>query len=191
MALIICNKRLIKGNTALAFALLLLIITRNVLLKRYESYMEIIEYLSSKATEVTDLFYDSVHAIDSSIYSNEQQRAWARKPIDYDTWEKRLENKKPYLCMIKNEIAGFIELESDGHIDCAYVSPRFQRQGVATKLLDHVIIVAKDLGLKQLYVEASIVAKPLFEKKGFLTENENRVIRHNTVLINYSMRVDI
>lgn len=153
--------------------------------------MEIIEYLSSKATEITDLFYESVHAIDSSIYSDEQKRAWARKPIDYDIWKKRLEHKKPYLCMIKNEIAGFIELESDGHIDCAYVSPRFQRQGVATKLLDHVIIVAKNLGLKQLYVEASIVAKPLFEKKGFLAENENRVIRHNTVLINYSMRVAI
>jgi putative acetyltransferase len=153
--------------------------------------MEIIEYLSSKATEVTDLFYESVHAIDSSIYSDEQKHAWARKPVDYEIWENRLEHKKPYLCIINNEVAGFIELESDGHIDCAYVSPRFQRQGVATKLLDHVIIVAKDLGLKQLYVEASIVAKPLFEKKGFLAEKESSVIRHDTALINYSMRVDI
>jgi putative acetyltransferase len=153
--------------------------------------MEIIEYLSCKATEITDLFYESVHAIDSSIYSNEQKRAWARKPVDYEAWEKRLGHKKPYLCMINNEVAGFIELESDGHIDCAYVSPKFQRQGVATALLNHLFLVAKDLGIKQLYVEASIVAKPLFEKKGFLVENENSVIRHNTVLINYSMRVAI
>jgi len=153
--------------------------------------MEIIEYSSNKAKEIADLFYESVHAIDSSIYSDEQKDAWAPMPIDYGKWEKRLENKRPYVLVIKGKIAGFIELESDGHIDCAYVSPRFQRKGVATNLLNHVMSVAKNFGLNQLYVEASIVAKPFFEKSGFLVENENQVIRYNTVLVNYSMRLEI
>lgn len=154
-------------------------------------YMQVVEYSSNSAKAITDLFYGSVHAIDSSVYSNEQKKAWAPMPIDYDKWARRLEKKKPYLVIINQEIAGFIELESDGHIDCAYVSPKYQRTGVATKLLDHVISIAKYWGLKQLYVEASIVAKPFFEKSGFLVEHKNKVIRDNIVLVNYAMRVDI
>jgi putative acetyltransferase len=49
----------------------------------------------------------------------------------------------------------------------------------------------KNSGIEHLYVEASIVAKPLFEKFGFVIENENKVIRNKTVLINYSMRMKI
>ena len=47
------------------------------------------------------------------------------------------------------------------------------------------------LGFRELYVEASIVAKPLFEKFRFVIENENTVIKNQTALINYSMRLKI
>jgi putative acetyltransferase len=151
--------------------------------------MKIVEYSSDRAKEIADLFYESVHSIDSSVYSEEQKHAWAPMPIDYLKWEVRLKNKKPYVLLIKNEVAGFIELEFDGHIDCAYVLPKFQREGVATNLLNHVKSVSKGLGLNQLYVEASIVAKPLFEKNGFLVENKNQVSINNMVLVNYSMRM--
>jgi putative acetyltransferase len=153
--------------------------------------MEIIEYSSSRAKEITDLFYSSVHAIDSSIYSDREKNAWAPKPIDYDKWKSRLDYKKPYLIIIKSEVAGFIELESGGHIDCTYVLPKYQKFGVATLLLQHVISLAKESGLKKLYVEASIVAKPFFEKFGFVAESKNEITRNETVLINYSMLLGI
>lgn len=153
--------------------------------------MVIIEYSSNRVKDVTDLFYMSVHSIDSSIYTEEQKNAWAPFPIDYVSWGKRLEFKRPYLLLINDQLAGFIELESDGHIDCAYVSPMFQRKGVATTLLKFVVDKAKALGLKLLYVEASIVAKPLFEKFGFVLDKENRIIRNTVVLNNYSMHIKL
>jgi putative acetyltransferase len=153
--------------------------------------MDVFEYSSNRSKEITDLFYESVYAIDSSIYNDEQKAAWAPEPIDYGKWEERLSNKRPYMVFIKGEIAGFIELESNGHIDCAYVSPKYQRMGVATNLLNHVMYIAKNLGLKQLYVEASIVAKPFFEKRGFIVEKKNIVIRQNVELVNYAMRLNI
>jgi putative acetyltransferase len=149
--------------------------------------MNIIEYDGSQAREITDLFYQAVHNIDSCIYTNKQKEAWATTPIEYDQWKSRLDAKKPYLLMINNEVAGFIELEIEGHIDCAYVRPKYQRMGVATALIKHVIYLAKVLGLRKLTVEASTVAKPVFKKLGFIVENKNEVIRYNTVLINYSM----
>jgi putative acetyltransferase len=153
--------------------------------------MEIIEYSSNRAKDVADLFFMSVHSIDSSIYSEEQKRVWAPSPIDYVSWGKRLESKRPYLLLINEQLAGFIELESDGHIDCAYVSPMFQRKGVATALLKYVLDKAKNLELKLLYVEASIVAKPLFEKIGFVVDKENRIVRKDIVLKNYSMHIKL
>ncbi|MEZ9229587.1 GNAT family N-acetyltransferase [Vibrio amylolyticus] len=153
--------------------------------------MEIIEYSSNRAKDVADLFFMSVHSIDSSIYSEEQKRVWAPSPIDYVSWGKRLESKRPYLLLINEQLAGFIELESDGHIDCAYVSPMFQRKGVATALLKYVLDKAKNLELKLLYVEASIVAKPLFEKIGFVVDTENRIVRKDIVLKNYSMHIKL
>ena len=151
--------------------------------------MKIIEYSSSRAEEITNLFYSSVHAINSSIYSDKEKNAWAPRPIDYYKWKCRFDDKKPYLLMIKDEVAGFIELESDGHIDCTYVLPKYQQIGVATLLIQHVFSLAKKLGLKKLYVEASFVAKPLFEKFGFIVKRKNEVIKDGVVLINYSMFV--
>ena len=107
--------------------------------------MKIVEYSSNRATEIADLFYMSVHAINSAIYSEAQKNAWAPFPIDYIAWKQRLEHKKPYLLIINNQVAGFIELEADGHIDCAYVSPIFQRKGVGTQLLTHVLSIAKNM----------------------------------------------
>jgi len=153
--------------------------------------MEIVEYSSKYAREVADLFYKSVHSINAGIYSEEQKSAWAPSPINYASWEKRLELKRPYLLLINDQLAGFIELESDGHIDCAYVSPIFQRKGVATTMLKYVVNKAKNRGLKLLYVEASIVAKPLFEKFAFVSEKENKVIRNGIVLNNYSMHIKL
>lgn len=152
---------------------------------------KIIEYSSGWAKETTDIFYQSVHSIDSSIYSEEQKKAWAPLPIDYGKWQKRLELKKPTLLLINEQIAGFIELEPNGHIDCTYVSPYFQKIGVASTLLEYVIKLAKNSGIDHLYVEASIIAKPLFEKFGFVIENENKVIRKKVLLVNYSMRLKI
>jgi len=153
--------------------------------------VKIIQYSSHSAKDLTDIFYSSVHSIDASIYSTAQKNAWAPLPVDYDKWATRLDLKKPFILTLNNEIAGFIELEPDGHIDCAYVAPKHERKGVATKMLQHVIQTAKQAGIKELNVEASMVAKPLFERLGFIVENENEVMRNNTLLVNYSMRLSL
>ncbi|WP_111977843.1 GNAT family N-acetyltransferase [Algibacillus agarilyticus] len=153
--------------------------------------MKIINYTANHAHNIAELFYQSVHAIDSSVYSEQQKQAWAPLPIDYHYWAQRLARTKPYIAQIKDQIAGFIELEYDGHINCAYVAPEFQRQGIATALLNHTIMCAQKANITELYVEASTIAKPFFALNGFTTEQENTIIKHNTVLINYTMRLKI
>jgi len=149
--------------------------------------MEIQEYTSSRANEIAELFHKSVHSIDSSVYSQELREAWAPTPVDYKKWHKRLDKKQPLMAIIDNRVAGFIELESDGHIDCMYTHPAFQSRGVGSSLYKQLESKAISLKLKRLYVEASLVAKPLFIKQGFKVTKENVVIRNKISLINYSM----
>lgn len=151
-------------------------------------HISIVPYQETYAREIADLFHASVHAIDPLIYTFEEQEAWAPTPSNYDTWAHKLLRTKPFVAMIDDKIVGFIELEEDGHIDCAYTHPDYQKYGIMSALYYHIENIAKQKGMDRLYVEASILIKPFFEKRGFAILSENKVVRNKTTLINYSMQ---
>ncbi|SJN55341.1 putative N-acetyltransferase YafP [Vibrio ruber DSM 16370] len=151
--------------------------------------MNIQTYSPEWAREIADLFYQSVHAIDPAIYTPEQKAAWAPAPVNYALWSERLSIKKPFVAIIDNHVAGFIELDSDGHIDCTYTHPNFQGIGVASSLYEHLLSQAKEAGMTRLYVEASLIAKPFFERRGFTVVKQNEVQRNGESLINFSMEM--
>lgn len=138
-------------------------------------------------TEIVNLHHACVHAIDPSIYSLEQQEAWAHTPPNYPYWEKRLALKKPFVAMVEAKIVGFIELEENGHIDCAYTHPAYQKRGVMSELYAYAQNLAQQKGIKRLFLEASIVAKPFFEKRGFVALTRNEIKRNAQMIVNFSM----
>lgn len=149
--------------------------------------MVIHSYSTNKAREVADLFYKAVHSIEPSLYSSEQKEVWAPSPIDYESWSERLNDKKPFIAIIENRVAGFIELDADGHIDCLYTHPNLQGRGVATALYKRLLEEAQFRNLKRLYVEASLIAKPFFKHRGFLVLKKNELLRNGVSLANFSM----
>ena len=151
--------------------------------------MEIELYTENRAAEITNLFHQAVHAIDESVYTVEQKEAWAPTPPDYEYWKERLNKKRPFVAIIHDRVAGFMELDADGHIDCTYTHPEFQGQGVASTLYQHLLLEAKGRGLKRLYVEASLPAKPFFKQRGFSVVQRNNVQRHGVTLVNFTMEI--
>ena len=149
--------------------------------------MDIRCYSPAWARDIADLYYQSVHAIDSAVYTPEQKQAWAPAPIDYQVWAERLALKQPFVAIIDDRVAGFIELDADGHIDCTYTHPDCQGKGVASALYAHVLQQARETGIKRLYVEASLIAQPFFERRGFSVLKQNSVQRQGVNLINFSM----
>ena len=145
------------------------------------------DYTADKARQIAELFHQSVHAIDPALYTPEQQEAWAPTPLDYALWSARLNEKKPFIALVDNTLAGFIELEADGHIDCTYTHPQFQGRGVASALYEHLLAKAKARHLEYLYVEASLIAKPFFEHRGFSVKKRNEVQRNGISLVNFAM----
>lgn len=88
--------------------------------------VQIRTYQPQDADAIADLYHAAVHAIDPTVYSKEQQEAWAPTPPDKVFWKERLAQKQPFVAWREGRIVGFMELEADGHIDCAYTHPAFQ-----------------------------------------------------------------
>ncbi len=153
--------------------------------------MEIRDYSARYAVQIADLFHRAVHSVDPGSYSPEQQEAWAPTPPDYAAWALRLERKRPWLALIGDRLAGFIELDPDGHIDCLYVHPDVQRRGVAAALYAHLEGQARRRRLSRLYVVASLVARPFFERRGFRQLKVNRVLRNGIELMNFTLEKDL
>ena len=151
------------------------------------SPVEIRHYEPSRYIEIADLFHGAIHAIDRSSYTDEQLEAWSPSPPDYERWRVRLAEKQPFMAVHRDAVVGFIELEDDGHIDCLYVHRDCQRRGIAGQLLTYAEQVASQQGLNRLFVEASKVAMPLFERHGFHIVSENRVKLNGQTLVNYRM----
>ncbi len=149
--------------------------------------MQIRNYTPEYTEEIVKLFYSSVHAIDSKIYSNKQKQAWTPIPPDYDQWRLRLARNKTYLAIINHKVAGFVVLELNGYIDCIYTHPEHEGKGVACLLYSNVGIFAKARNMEGLSIKASIVAKPFFERRGFVVQHKNRVEKSGQNLTNFSM----
>ncbi len=145
-------------------------------------------YQSHEAKELADLFYHTVHSINSADYTVEELNVWAPTPIDYKKWQLRFDVTRPLVAEIEGRIVGFAELKDNGHIDCFYVHRDFQRQGVGKRLMEEILDRSAEKGLSELVTEASITAKPFFISCGFITVSPHTVKQGNYTLKNYIMK---
>lgn len=104
-------------------------------------------------------------------------------------WGERRASRPTWVAEVDGRVVGFIDLESDGHLDMLYVAADFQGRGVATALLDHVLEAAKARGLARVFTEASLTAKPFFERRGFGVLRPQTVERHGQSLTNFQMEL--
>jgi putative acetyltransferase len=144
-------------------------------------------YLPTDAPALASLFRASVRDIASRDYSASQVRAWASCVVDEGQFGQTCESKSTWVAEVEARIAGFSDLEPDGHIDMLYIHPDFQRRGVARALLMHVEEAARTSGLRRLYTEASITARPVFEAMGFRTIVPQTVTVQGESMTNYRM----
>jgi putative acetyltransferase len=79
------------------------------------------------------------------------------------------------IAVIDGAAAGFASLKGADAIDMLYVDPDHAGQGAGGALIDALTRLAAARGAKRLTVEASEVAKPLFERQGFRAERRNLV----------------
>lgn len=129
--------------------------------------MLIRHYHPADVEQVVFLFYTTIHTINRCDYTPEQVNAWAPTIPDKAAWQARYSDRIAFVADDNGKIAGFAELEPKGHIDCFYCHHLYQRRGVGRQLCQRLEQEANSLGLKRLFVEASITAQPFLSEWGF------------------------
>jgi len=126
-------------------------------------------YQDSDAAALSVLYEASVRGLGVRDYSVAQIEAWASLTPSAEALAARMADGRTRLVAVMDHIAGFIDVEADGHIDLLYVSPGAVGQGVARTLLETAEAVARLVGAGRLYAEASETARPVFERLGYST----------------------
>jgi putative acetyltransferase len=148
------------------------------------------KYKEPDIEEIVSLFYETVISVNSKDYSESEIDAWApkdEKKLKVQSWKKSLSQNITYVAKVNEKIVGFSDLTHSGHLDRLYVHKDYQRQGIATALVDMLESAAKELNLLEIKTEASITAKPFFEKRGYKGVCSQIIERKGINLTNFIM----
>ena len=150
--------------------------------------MRIRRFQSADTKETVELFRDTVRQAACGDYSPQQVLAWAPDAMDLDAFRLCLLEGQTYVAEgLNGTLLGFIAFDRDGHIDMLYAHTNHQRQGIGSRLLALMIREASELGLTKVSTEASLSARPFFEKHGFAVHQQNEFEIRGVHFINYNM----
>lgn len=142
--------------------------------------MNIRKYKESDFFALCEIFQRAVKETARRDYSAQQVAAWAQ--IDEASWRQKLATSEVQVAVVDGLPVGFISVVGN-YIDLLFVAPEFNGQGIARRLLEPWI-VRGDV----LTVDASITAKPFFERQGFLVVARQNVECRGEWFINYRMQ---
>jgi len=149
--------------------------------------IEIRDYRDADGAALTAIFQRAVREIARKDYSQVQLMAWAPDAPDAAVFSARRSARPTFVAEYDGKLAGFTDLDDDGHIDMFYVNPDFQRRGVASAMLRFLAERAQGLKHKRLHSEVSITARPVFERAGFKVLAYQTVQTNGQALGNYQM----
>ena len=88
--------------------------------------MIIRKYKSTDCKYLAQLFYDTVHSVNSKDYSKEQLNAWATGNIDLKQWDESFKKNYTIVALENNIIVGFGDIDKTGYLDRLYVHKDYQ-----------------------------------------------------------------
>lgn len=143
-------------------------------------------YTEEDLCRILALFYDTVHSINLTDYTKAQADAWAPKEPDILRWQRLLKEEETWVAVQDGIIVGFANLDGN-YFDCLYVHKDCQRRGIASALAEIIERRAAETGQLRLHADASITARPFFEKRGYAVVRRQCVYRAGQQLINFAM----
>ena len=144
--------------------------------------------MQSDAVELKNLFQNTVLAINRRDYSQAEVEDWASCGDDLSNIEDMI--KTHYFIVAINqqlEIVGFSSITPQGYLHSMFVHKDFQGEGIATILLNEIEQYAITNGIMRITSEVSLTARPFFEKKGYIVEEEQKRKANQLSLTNFWM----
>lgn len=148
-------------------------------------------YGSGDAGPTLETFVRAIRETASGDYTPAQIAVWLGADRDEGSWDAQRRAVATRVAEVHGRVAGFTDLDADGHVDMLFVHPDHGGRGVASALLRDVAAAATEAGLAELTVEASLTARPVFERHGFGVVAEQSVPRGGERLTNFRMRREL
>jgi len=145
--------------------------------------------VESDLSSCVKLFFDTVHTVNAKDYTNEQLNVWAPATTNAtDPGCQTILNHIAYVAEINKMFVGFGDMTKQGYLDRLYVHHNYQRQGVASAIVNKLIEDAYKLDLAEITTHSSITAKPFFESFGFIACQQQEVDLSGVKLVNFIMK---
>ncbi len=150
--------------------------------------MRIREYRSEDAPALADLYARSVRHFGPRAYSSEQVEAWA-STASAESMAARCEDGRIVLVGVDecDRPIAYGDLEDDGHLDFLYCAPEAAGKGTGSQIYAALERRARQMSLDKIYVEASALARPLFERHGFTLVRRNDLCIRGVAMHNFKM----
>jgi len=150
--------------------------------------MRIREYASKDAPALADLYARSVRHFGPRAYTAEQIEAWA-STASADSIAARCEDGRIVLVAVdeRDRPIAYGDLEDDGHLDFLYCAPEGAGKGTGSQIYAALECRAREKSVRKIYVEASEVARPFFERNGFTLVSRNNLSIRGVAIHNFEM----
>ena len=126
----------------------------------------------SELEQLIGVYRAAIHTLAAPFYTPAELSAWAPPTMDPDQWRQRLASVRAIIADEDGIVAGFLAYDLTGHIDMLFILPPFARQGLATRLYADAEAELRKAAVSRAFVEASLAARPFFERVGFRVDSE-------------------
>ena len=146
------------------------------------------KYGADDYEKIIRLFYDTVHSVCTNDYTDLQLNAWAPSEKSFYKLEDRLSTNYAVVVEKDDSIVGFGSINGKDYFDCLYTHRDCQGIGVATLIADNIEKYLYNQGVQVITTDASITAKPFFEKRGYVVQNEQKIERRGQLFVTIKMK---
>ncbi|MFT4683316.1 MAG: putative acetyltransferase [Flavobacteriales bacterium] len=136
---------------------------------------------------ILKVFTDCIDITAVPDYNEEQRRVWKSSALTPEKWLDRIHQQAFWLACEEDKVAGFATLENNNYIDCMYVSPGFQGNGIAHLLLETIEDLAQRKGTQLISSDVSHTARGFFEKNSYQIIHTNQIEKDGVVLVNFKV----
>lgn len=128
------------------------------------------------AATILTVHVDSIRDLCSAAYDAQTIGVWLSGK-HADNYLDPIAQRPFFVAIVEGRVGGFSELAPrEAEVRAVYVSPRFIRSGVGTRLLTAVEDTARSLRLPRLWLDASLNSIEFYARRGFTAEAEGVVM---------------
>ncbi|MFN5319125.1 MAG: GNAT family N-acetyltransferase [Bacteroidia bacterium] len=120
----------------------------------------------SEIPAVVSVFVASVEGL-TEVLSVQHAAAWISGVLRQSYWQELLRSHYVAVCYDGDAIVGFVAFSGMGELSMLYVTPSHQRQGIGSRLINHVRHHAIEEGYAHLKIYANNYIHALLTKHGF------------------------